>query len=173
MLPKLNNLFLFSDNIAMKSMIHEHKKNSYKRVSKKTVILLLLVVAFSCNKDDFNNRNPYIPSYAFSTQIDMTLPSYSQLQFPSNGIYYNDGNSGVRGLIVFNTGSGYNAFDAACPNQELGSCSTMHINGIFAECNCDDADYSLFTGQTSSPGHEYPMKQYRISKNGNVLTIYN
>lgn len=158
MLPKLNNLFLFSDNIAMK----------------KNLILLLFIVAFGCNKDDFNNRNPYIPSYGFSVQVDMTLPSFSQLQFPSNGIYYNNGiNSGVRGLLIFNTGSGYNAFDAACPNQELGSCSTMHINGIFAECNCDDAEYSLFTGQTSSPGHEYPMKQYRVSRSGNVLTIYN
>jgi hypothetical protein len=26
---------------------------------------------------------------------------------------------GARGIIVFNTGSGYNAFDAACPNQAI------------------------------------------------------
>jgi hypothetical protein len=49
----------------------------------------------------------------------------------------------------------------------------MSINGIMAHCNCDDADYSLFTGQTDEPGHEYPMKPYRVSKNGSVLTIYN
>ncbi len=140
---------------------------------KKILLLSFIALAFACSNDNFNNKNPYIPSYAFSTQIDMTLPSFSQLQFPSNAVYYNDGNTGVRGVIIFNTGSGYNAFDAACPNQELGSCSTMTISGINAHCNCDDADYSLFTGQTDAPGHDYPMKPYRVSVSGSVLTVYN
>lgn len=157
----------------MKSLIRQIQKNGTCNVRRKTLLLLLTTVFLACNNDNFNNRNPYIPSYAFSTQIDMTLPSFSQLQFPSNAKYYNDGVTGVRGVIIFNTGSGYNAFDAACPNQELGSCSTMVINGIFARCNCDDAEYSLFTGQTDEPGHEYPMKPYRVSRNGNILTIYN
>jgi nitrite reductase/ring-hydroxylating ferredoxin subunit len=143
------------------------------RLTAKLLSLVFIAIAFACDSDAFNNRNPYIPSYPFSTQIDMNLPEFSQLQFPSNAKYYNDGNTGVRGVIIFNTGSGYVAYDAACPNQELGSCSTMTINGIMAHCNCDDADYSLFTGQTDAPGHEYPMKPYRVSKNGSVLTIYN
>jgi nitrite reductase/ring-hydroxylating ferredoxin subunit len=140
---------------------------------KKILVLLFVALFLACNSDSFNNHNPYIPNFPFQTQIDMALPAYSQLQFPSNAVYYNDGNSGVRGLIIFNTGSSYNAFDAACPNQDLGSCSTMSINGIYAHCNCDEADYSLFTGQTSSAGHPYPMKQYRVSRNGTLLTIYN
>lgn len=155
----------------MKSLIREHKKIS--AVSKKLAFLLFIALALACEGDNFNNRNPYIPNYSFSTQIDMNLPAYSNLQFASNAKYYNDGVTGVRGIIIFNTGSGYNAFDAACPNQELGSCSTMTINGIMAHCNCDDADYSLFTGQTDEPGHEYPMKPYRVSRSGSVLTIYN
>ena len=55
----------------------------------------------------------------------MNLPAYSNLQYVSNGIYYSG--AGVKGFVVFNTGSGYNAFDAACPNQALSSCSTMTI----------------------------------------------
>lgn len=141
--------------------------------SKKILLLLFVALAFACNSDDFNNRNPYIPSYGFSTQIDMNLPSFSQLQYAGNGKYYNDGITGVRGIFIFNTGSGFNAFDAACPNQELSSCSTMTLNGIMAHCNCDDADYSLFTGQTDAPGHDYPMKPYRVSRSGSILTVYN
>jgi len=148
-------------------------QKKYYRVSKKLVLLLFAALAFACSGDEFNNRNPYIPSYAFSTQIDMNLPAFSNLLYPSNAKYYNDGNTGVRGIIIFNTGSGYNAFDAACPNQDLGSCSTMTVNGIMAHCNCDDAEYSLFTGQTNEPNHQYPMKPYRVSVNGSVLTIYN
>ncbi len=140
---------------------------------KKFIFLLLLPLAFACEKDNFNNHNPYIPNYGFSIDLDMTLPAYSQLQYAGNAYFYNGPNAGARGIIVFNTGSGYNAFDAACPNQALGSCSTMQITGVNAHCNCDDAEYSLFTGQTSTAGHEYPLKQYRVQQHGTVLTIYN
>jgi nitrite reductase/ring-hydroxylating ferredoxin subunit len=138
-------------------------------VGKKYLLLLSLAFMTACDSDNFNNRNPYIPNYNFSVEINMSLPQYSQLQFPSNAFYYP--NEGVRGIIIFNTGSGYNAFDAACPNQELQSCSTMDIDGIMAVCPCDEAQYNLFDGQ--SPGMEYPMKGYRVEVNGSVLRIYN
>ena len=98
----------------------------------------------------------------------MDLPSYSSLLYPSNAVFYYG--QGVRGIIIFNTGSGYNAFDGACPNQALGGCSTMKINGINAVCPCDSKQYSLFTGQG---GLQYPLKQYRVEQNGNTLRIYN
>ena len=133
------------------------------------LILLTFYLIGACEKDNFNNRNPFIPNYGFSETINMNLPSYSQLLYPSNAIYFP--NAGARGVIIFNTGSGYVAFDAACPNQNISDCSTMLINGIMAVCSCDGAQYNLFTGQ--SPGQEYPMKQYRVDQNGNVLRIYN
>ena len=147
---------MFSELIVMKKIL---------------MITLLAAFAFGCDSENFNNHNPYIPNYSFTVQLDMALPAYSQLQFPSNAIVFNGAGAGVRGIIVFNTGSGYNAFDRACPNQALADCSTMGINGIYAHCPCDDMDYSLFTGQAS--GAQYPMKQYRVSKNGTVLTVYN
>jgi nitrite reductase/ring-hydroxylating ferredoxin subunit len=161
---------LFSEIIAMKSKIHKHKKKFYKKL---IILLLMMPLAFGCSSDHMNNKNPYIPNYNFSVQLDMALPLYSQLQFPSNAVYYNGVDAGVRGLIVFNTGSGYVAFDRACPNQALGNCSTMTIDGIMAVCPCDDAEYSLFTGQTQEEGHVYPMKQYRVQQGGSVLTVYN
>lgn len=124
---------------------------------------------FSCSNNDFDNANPYIPNYTVSLDINMNLPSYSSLLYVSNAIYYPG--QGAKGIIIFNTGSGYNAFDAACPNQALSSCSTMTINGINAICACDNASYNLFTGL--STGKEYPMKQYRVEVNGNVLRVYN
>ena len=66
--------------------------------------------------------------------------------------------------------TGFNAFDAACPNQAISSCSTMTINGINAVCGCDNSEYSLFTGQGPL---QYPLKQYRVQVNGNVLRVYN
>lgn len=138
-------------------------------MKKYLLFLLFFTAIFSCNNNGFNNKNPYLPNYTFTIDINTNLPAYSNLKFVSNAIYY--ANAGVRGIFVFNTGNGYNAFDAACPNQALGSCSTMTINGINAVCPCDSAEYSLFTGQ--SAGKQYPLKQYRIEISGNNIRVYN
>lgn len=133
------------------------------------LLLMVFPMFFGCTPNTINNNNPYLPNYTFTIDINMNLPAYSSLLYVSNAIYYPG--QGVRGLIVFNSGSGYNAFDAACPNQALSSCSTMTIKGINSLCACDSAEYSLFTGQ--SAGKQYPLKQYRVEVNGNVLRVYN
>ena len=136
---------------------------------KKSVWIFILFSAFiSCSDNGPVNTNPFIPNYTFTVDINMNLPSNSKLLYPSNAVYY--AGKGVKGLIIFNTGSGYNAFDAACPNQTPSTCSPMTIDGIDAVCSCDNKTYSLFSGQGSL---QYPMKQYRVEVNGNVLRIYN
>jgi nitrite reductase/ring-hydroxylating ferredoxin subunit len=136
---------------------------------KKSVWIFILFSAFiSCSDNGPVNTNPFIPNYTFTVDINMNLPSYSKLLYPSNAVYY--AGKGLKGLIIFNTGSGYNAFDAACPNQTPSTCSPMTIDGIDAVCSCDNKTYSLFSGQGSL---QYPMKQYRVEVNGNVLRIYN
>lgn len=132
------------------------------------LLFALIPLFFSCSDSGVNNNNPFVPNYTFSIDLNMNLPSYSNLKFVSNAVYVP--NIGARGVIVFNTGSGYNAFDAACPNQAISTCSTMTINGINAVCGCDNVTYSLFTGQSNL---QYPMKQYRVQVNGDVLRVYN
>ena len=138
---------------------------------KKLIPLLLIALLFlSCSDNGFNNKNPYIPNYNFSATFNLNFPQYSNLKTPINAIYYAGPEVGPRGIYVFNTGSGYNAFDAACPNQALSSCSTLKLNGINLICPCDDEEYSLFTGQGKL---QYPLKQYRAELNGNILRVYN
>ena len=132
---------------------------------------------FGCSTNSTSNNNPYLPNYTVNLDINMSLPQYSDLKFVSNGVYVVG--QGVRGVFVFNTGSGYVAFDAACPNQALSSCSTMTFKKIDDQridrtnvvCACDNAEYSLFSGQ--SAGKQYPLKQYRVEVNGNLLRVYN
>lgn len=137
---------------------------------KKYILLLITSLFFlGCSDNENSNKNPYIPNYSFSVDLNLNLPLYSNLKSPGNGIYYSD--AGAKGIIVFNTGSGYNAFDAACPNQEISSCSTMTIKGINALCACDSKEYNLFTGQG---GMTYPMKQYRVEViSETLIRIYN
>lgn len=132
------------------------------------VLLILLSLITSCDTGTLNNKNPYLPNYQVNIQINLSLPQYSNLQFASNHVLVN---GGVSGIVIFNTGSGYVAFDLACPNQDLSSCSTMTISGINAVCACDNAQYSLFTGQ--SAGKQYPLKQYRTETGGGYLYVTN
>lgn len=139
-------------------------------MKKLLLVSLIIPFFFGCSDNGFNNKNPYIPNYAFTLDLNMNLPAYSILQYPSNAIYYSG--VGAKGIFVFNSGSGYNAFDAACPNQALSTCSTMTIKGINVLCSCDSKEYSLFTGQAQG-GAQYPLKQYRVEVNGNALRVYN
>ncbi|WP_298307738.1 hypothetical protein [Flavobacterium sp.] len=138
---------------------------------RKLLFLLVLTLIVSCDDNGFNNRNPYLPNYNFSFDINTNLPAYSNLQFASNYIKIYPSNGPSSGVIVFNTGSAYNAFDGGCPNQDLSSCSILTLSGINATCPCDDASYSLFTGQAA--GKKYPLKQYRVEINGQNIRVYN
>ena len=136
------------------------------------ILLVFFPFLFGCDGGTINYNNPNIPNYPVNLQINMNLPQYSNLQFPSNHVV--DYSQGARGIVIFNTGSGYNAFDLACPNQAFNTCSSaMSINGIEAKCNCDttESPYNLFSGQ--SPGQAYTMKPYRVEISGGNLIITN
>ncbi|MEG2101099.1 hypothetical protein [Flavobacterium sp. YO12] len=132
------------------------------------LIIAFVSILFSCSDSERSNKNPYIPNYAVNLSVDMNLPAYSNLKFVSNGVIIP--NYGAKGIIIFNAGGTYNAFDAACPNQDLNSCVAMTINGINAVCSCDKTEYSLFTGLG---GKDYPLKQYRVEVSGTVIRVYN
>jgi nitrite reductase/ring-hydroxylating ferredoxin subunit len=136
---------------------------------KKIIFLSLITLLLTnCSSNSINNSNPYIPNYAFTVSINTDLPAYNNLKFPSNAVYY--AGVGAKGIFIFNTGSGFNAFDAACPNQSLSACSTMTIKGINVVCACDNEEYNLFTGLSTL---KYPLKQYRVEVNGSVIRVYN
>ncbi|WP_281235393.1 Rieske (2Fe-2S) protein [Flavobacterium gelatinilyticum] len=132
------------------------------------LFIVFICVLSACSDHERSNKNPYIPSYAVNLSVDMNLPLYSDLKYASNAVIVP--NQGAKGIIIFNAGSGYNAFDAACPNQEVNSCTAMTIDGINAVCSCDKTSYSLFTGLG---GKEYALKQYKVQVTGTVIHVYN
>lgn len=137
---------------------------------KKLWLLILFVsVLFSCSDNSPSNKNPNIPNYRVDLYLNTSLPLYNNLIYPSSPVFVAD--HGAKGVIVMMTGPGtYIAFDAACPNQALNSCTSMTIDGINAVCSCDKSTYNLYTGLGDK---EYPMKQYRVEANGNMIHVYN
>lgn len=139
-------------------------------MKKISLIIFVSIFFFSCS-DNFSNKNPYLPNYTFSTTINTNFPQYTNLLYVSSAVYITGPNIGIKGIYVMKTGEGtYNAFDAACPNQAPTSCDKLELKGINVICPCDEEEYSLFTGQGKL---EYPLKQYRVEVNKNIIRVYN
>lgn len=136
------------------------------------LILILFISITSCESDSTRVRNPFVPNYPFSITINMELPMYSQLMYPSNAVLVTIGGVGANGIIIFNAGGNYRAYEANCPNQYISDCSRLEIEGITAVCPCDELEYSLFTGLPMGEG-DYAMIPYRIEQHGNTLRISN
>ena len=132
-------------------------------------IVLVITLLQSC-KDNYN-RNPYLEDVTFDISINLDLPQYSSLQYPGSAGYISQG--GIKGILVYNSGGGFNAFEASDPNHYPNDCSTMTIDGTTAYCPCENNRYSLSDGHIVSGEGQYGMKPYHVSVNGNILHIYN
>lgn len=139
--------------------------------------IALLISAFftvlGCSTDNVRYKNPYLPNYNFSIDINENLPTYSELKIPMNPVYVNNGTTGVSGIIVMRiSDTDYRAWEAACPNQPPTSCSTMNVEGLYAQCNCETSHrYSLFDGTAEL---EYGMRPYRVEVLSNTaIRVYN
>ena len=138
-------------------------------------ILLLFMVFFSCSSNINQNENcRFLLNVGVNLTIDLNLPQYGVLNFPSNAVY--EPNQGNAGIIIAYTGVDYFAWDAADPNHVLQPCSVLApTSGLTAICGCDDKnEYSLVNGLPLNNGNLLcGLKFYRVEKNGNLLFISN
>lgn len=140
-------------------------------------IFLSFFLFWACSKDSAN-RNPNLPEIGFRYDINLNLPLYSPLTNTGNAVYIPAQGVGIRGAFVMNTGfNTFRVFEASCPNHPPNDCSTMKLNGQTAICDCEDYEYSLFTGQLLNTPEDgaryYNMLEYRASQSGNVIVISN
>ncbi|WP_298531213.1 hypothetical protein [uncultured Algibacter sp.] len=138
------------------------------------LILFSVLLVISCSSN--SNNDPecnFLLDIGVNFNINLSLPQYSQLNFAGNSIYIpNQGNAGV---IIATTGADFYAWDAADPNLEQSACSVIDPDGLFGESSCDDGNrYDFITGRPqNNDGLRCSLKNYRIEKSGNILTIFN
>ena len=144
---------------------------------KKIVFLLIIsITVLSCNSDDGNNNtsdNPFLITPLVNINLNLSLPEYNALNFPGNSIIIH--NQGIKGIVVYNINNElYTAFELSDPNHSPNSCSRMTIEGIVATCQCDDENkYDIVTGQKQGNQSQYPMQQYRATRSGDVVHVFN
>ncbi len=137
---------------------------------KKLSFFLIFTILLACNKEQVY-QNPYLENVSFSIQVNMDLPEYALLKYANNSVLIR--NVGIKGVLVFNTGTSYTAFEASDPNHYPSDCSIMQPNQFTCQCPCENNTYSLFTGQLTQGSGQYSLKPYRISRNGQILYISN
>lgn len=137
------------------------------------IMCLLLVY---CSQNDVNNNNPFLPNYSFDTgnMINTDLPAYSNLQFPGNYILL-DNIYGINGVVVYNSGISFTAFELTDPNHAIQTCSKLTVQGVVASCNCEDENsYDILTGQgQEGTSGQYLLKPYFVEVNGNIVRVFN
>ncbi len=141
------------------------------------VAMVLCVLLLSCNNDR-GTRNPYLQEVGFRFDLNLNLPLYSPLTNTGNVVYIPTNGVGTRGVFVINAGfDQFRAFEASCPNHAPNSCSTLKLQGQTASCDCEDYEYSLFTGQQLNRPKDgqryYDMLEYRATFNGGVVSVSN
>lgn len=148
--------------------------------------LFLLCNTFfcSCSSDSSNNNHP-VPDVYFDVEID--LKYYNELT--NNSVIYLDhvGDKQLgynqNGIFIFRGGNNqFFAYDATCP---LDIESDQHVklndskdskkwhNG--ATCPVCKSEFYIPNGAfpVKDSKAKHSLKQYRTSKNGNILRIYN
>ena len=138
---------------------------------KKRLFIFFFII--SCENEQ-SNYNPYLPDISFERIINLSLPSYDNLNFTGGSVKI-DG-IGVCGVILFNFNNDILAWEACDPNhKKRDDCPGLTIDGVQVECDCVGNIYSLATGQllNSNMSSNYPLIRYKTEIIGNNLRVYN
>lgn len=137
-------------------------------------IFIGIVFLVSCSSNRQENENcRFLFDTVVNQDINLSFPTYNELQFPGNSVKIN--NIGNGGVIIAYTGADYFAWDAGDPNHVFSACSSLQPSGLNATCGCEDGnEYSLVTGQPLNDGSlQCGLRNYRVTQNGNTLIISN
>ncbi len=140
-------------------------------IKKLLSIIFFILILYSC-EDDFENKNSFLPNIPVDFTVNLNLPEGNSLRVYGYEIYKN---KGIRGVIIFNDGLSYHAFDLACPHISLQDCSTMTFNqtDLYLKCPCDNEEFSRIDGAPKNNNILYAAKSYFVIRNGDILHIKN
>ena len=125
-------------------------------------------MAISCKKENQTG----VPPVQLDVSINITFPSYADLQVVGGWAYLTGGS---QGLIVYrNSQDEFTALDRHCPVLPENLCHVIvDEDGIIArDTACCDASFLIVDGQpltVSGVG----LRRYNTTFNGTILRIYN
>ncbi|MBW7868759.1 MAG: hypothetical protein H3C31_10580 [Brumimicrobium sp.] len=137
------------------------------------VFLLFLAVFLSCNK----NKHHPVPYYSFDVTINLTLPSYNNLQGVGGWAYVSG--AGSKGIVVYRQSiQNFIAFDRHSPAEGSENCKDgLEVdseNFLILNDPCSNAKFSLYDGSVISGNSKWGLRSYLTEYNGgDLVRIYN
>jgi nitrite reductase/ring-hydroxylating ferredoxin subunit len=142
-----------------------------KTILNNILVVLSIMFTFSCSSDD--GVVSCVPVGNINRTINLNLPLYSILNNPGAWIYLEGINTGTRGLIIVNTGSGFKAYDRNAPHICPTSKTTIYVKeDIKMVCDEDGSEWILTSGQPTKVANRSP-RTYQVIANGTQLFITN
>lgn len=141
------------------------------RFMKVHIFFLILILFSGCQK----NKNHPVASIPFDMQIDLTLPTYQNLNGVGGWAYVN---GGIKGIIVYRQSYDvFVAWERQSPEDPENTCSTGLVtdSANFLQLNdpCSNATFSLYDGSPLS-NSKWGLRQYQTEwYSGTILRIYN
>lgn len=128
----------------------------------------IFIFLFSgCMKD-----NTGLPNVPVDFQVFLDDPKYFALNGPGGFAYVDY--VGIAGVVIYNTGFGFKAFDrCSTVNPEKGCAVEIDETGLGLKDPCSGAIFDLATGIPAKKPAEKSLRPYFVSGTGKVLRITN
>jgi len=134
--------------------------------------LLLFIPLLGCENQA---PNDILPDTQVNVTIDLNLPSYQNLLIHGGWAFTPTTGYGIKGILIYNQGGNYIAYERACPHLEIATCSAMTFDGLYLKCTCDNSLFNIFTGGNSeTAGITYSAREYHVQAlSASMLRITN
>jgi len=135
-------------------------------------LIILLVVIFGCSKD----QDQIVPYVRVDLTINLQLPQFIALNSVNNAVPYPNAGYNHNGVIIYrNSTDEFTAYDATCPKHldTKVSAVTLDDGGSAGTATCPECKTVYYFFNYAYPSKGYPLKQYRVTKSGNILFITN
>ena len=137
---------------------------------KKFLFLVSTILILGCTSNGV--ENDCFPFITVNESVNLDLPQFIDLQVPGGWAYTS---GGLQGLIIYNSGLQFKAFDRLCPGQTISSCSQMIVDSnLRILCQCDDSEFNILNGAPLTEGTSCFANEYLVENlNGSLLRITN
>lgn len=130
-------------------------------------VLALILMTLGCAKDNTGLPNVIVDIPPISLQN----PEYSHLLSPNASAFVN---GGIAGIVVYNTGREYVAFDrCSTVNPEKRCQLDIDETGFNLIDPCSGAMFDLATGFPTKPPAKHALKRYYVTLSGSLLYVRN
>ena len=134
------------------------------------LFVLNLFLNLGCNKN-----NQIVPYVYVDLYVNISLPSYSNLNAIGGWVYVSGGSKGI--ILYRQTADQFAAYDRHCTYNSDNPCGPASVDSThsFVECSCDGSQYQLYDGLVIQGPATYSLKSYQTSFDlmTNSVHIYN